>query len=72
MFDSFFKSKKKINKWLIFLCTLIIGGAICSFRLFEGKFSEQSWHDWALDSLFVAAILGFIVLKWLKKKGKVN
>lgn len=63
---------KKLRKLHVFLVTLLLGGSIMSFRLFDGHFSTESIHEWALDSLFVAAILGFIAVKWLKRKGKLD
>lgn len=63
---------KKLRKLHVFLVTLLLGGSIMSFRLFDGNFSTESIHEWALDSLFVAAILGFIAVKWLKHKGKLD
>ena len=49
---------KKLRKLHVFLVTLLLGGAIMSFRLFDGNFSTESIHEWALDSLFLAAIIG--------------
>ena len=66
------KSMKKLRKLHVFLVTLLLGGAIMSFRLFDGNFSTESIHEWALDSLFLAAIIGFIAVKWLKRKGKLD
>lgn len=64
--------KKKLRKLHVFLVTMLLGGAIMSYKLFDGNFSGESFHEWALDSLFVAAILGFIAVKWLKRKGQID
>lgn len=64
--------KKKLRKLHVFLVTMLLGGAIMSYKLFEGNFSGESFHEWALDSLLVAAIIGFIAVKWLKRKGQID
>lgn len=63
---------KKLRKFHVFLVTLLLGGAIMSYKLFDSNFSTDGFHEWALDSLLVAAIIGFIAVKWLKRKGKLD
>ena len=63
---------KKLRKFHVFLFTLLLGGAIMSYKLFDSNFSADGFHEWALDSLLVAAIIGFIAVKWLKRKGKLD
>lgn len=61
-----------MKKLHLFLITLLLGGAIMSYKLFETGFSSEGIQEWALDALLVAAILGFIGSKWLKSKGKLR
>lgn len=63
---------KKVRKIHVFLLTLLLGGASMSFQLFEGHFSQESVHEWFFDSLLVAAVIGFIATKWLKRKGLMD
>ena len=63
---------KKLRKLHVFLVTLLLGGAIMSYQLFESNFSSDGIREWVLISLFVAAIIGFIAVKWLKHKGKLD
>ena len=63
---------KKLRKLHVFLVTLLLGGSIMSFRLFDGNFSTESIHEWALDSLFVAAILGFIAVEMAQAQGQTG
>ncbi len=43
-----------------------------SFRLYQYNFSGEGFHQWALDGLFVTAIVGWIALKVLKHYGKMK
>lgn len=61
-----------MKKLYLFLTTLLLGGAIMSYKLFDTNFSSEGIQEWALDALLIAAILGFIATKWLKKKGKLD
>lgn len=61
-----------MKKLHLFLITLLLGGAIMSYKLFETGFSSEGIQEWALDALLIAAILGFAASKWLKSKGKLN
>ncbi len=54
------------------MVTLLLGGAIMSYKLFDSNFSSEGIQEWVLDSLLVAAIIGFIAVKWLKSKGKMD
>jgi uncharacterized membrane protein YdjX (TVP38/TMEM64 family) len=62
----------KFKKLHVFLLTLVFGGAINSYTLISANFSNESIHEWALNSLLVAAIVGFIVTKHLKNRGKLH
>lgn len=53
------------------MITILLGGAIMSYKLFETNFSSEGIQEWALDGLLIAAILGFAASKWLKSKGKL-
>ena len=61
-----------MKKLYLFLTTLLLGGAIMSYKLFDTNFSSEGIQEWALDALLIAAILGFIAMKWLKHKGKLD
>ncbi|MDL2284832.1 hypothetical protein LJC19_06805 [Oxalobacter sp. OttesenSCG-928-P03] len=37
-----------------------------------GNFSTESINEWVINGLLVAAILGFVAMKYLKYKGKVD
>ncbi len=63
---------KKYRKLPVFLVTLLLGGAIMSYKLFDSNFSSEGIQEWVVDSLLVAAIIGFIAVKWLKSKGKMD
>ena len=60
-----------MKKLHLFLITILLGGAIMSYKLFETNFSSEGIQEWALDGLLIAAILGFAASKWLKSKGKL-
>lgn len=61
-----------MKKLHLFLITLLLGGAIMSYKLFDSGFTSEGIQEWALDALLIAAILGFIGSKWLKSKGKLH
>ena len=66
------KDRIIMKKLYLFLTTLLLGGAIMSYKLFDTNFSSEGIQEWALDALLIAAILGFIAMKWLKHKGKLD
>ena len=49
-----------MKKLYLFLTTLLLGGAIMSYKLFDTNFSSEGIQEWALDALLIAAILGFM------------
>lgn len=61
--------KKKIY---LFLITLAIGLAVTIKPAITNNFSVESLHEWILNGLLVAAVIGFIAVKYLKSKGKFN
>jgi uncharacterized membrane protein len=63
---------KKIKKLHVFLVTLVIGLAVTIKPAIVGNFSNDSLHEWILNGLLVAAILGFVAIKYLKYKGRLD
>ena len=61
-----------MKKLHLFLLTLFIGGVANFYWLWKANFSTPAIHNWVLNSLLVAAILGFIASKYLKSKGKLR
>ena len=66
------KKEFSIKKLHLFLLTLAFGGLLNINTLISENFSEASIHEWALNSLLVAAIVGFIAHKWLSNKGMLR
>ena len=62
------KKDFSIKKLHLFLLTLAIGGLLNINTLISENFSQESIHEWALNSLLIAAIIGFIAVKWLNSK----
>lgn len=42
-----------MKKLYLFLTTLLLGGAIMSYKLFDTNFSSEGIQEWALDALLL-------------------
>jgi len=63
---------KKYKKLHIFAATVVIGALVTSRTVFVEGFTEENIRGWILNALTVSAILGVIVVKYLKHKGRLN
>jgi hypothetical protein len=66
------KKQWQIKKWQLFLITLVVGGTITFNDLLSTNFSGDGFQSWVLDTLLVAALLGFVSVKYLKSKGRLR
>ncbi|MCL1886445.1 MAG: hypothetical protein FWG01_00690 [Betaproteobacteria bacterium] len=60
-----------MKKLHLFLLTLVIGATVTINSVISTNFSEDGIHAWVLDTLLVAALIGFVATKYLKSKGKL-
>lgn len=58
------------EKFWVFLGTLVAGFVVTSNTVISDGFTGFAIRNWVMDSLLVAAILGFGVVKYLQHKGK--
>ncbi len=63
---------KKIKKLHLFILSLVVGLAVTIKPALTSNFSTESLHEWILNGLLVAAILGFVAMKYLKSKGRID
>lgn len=56
----------------VFLVTLVIGLVVTVKTAITANFTAESIHEWILNGLTVAAILGFLAVKYLKSKGMLD
>ncbi len=61
-----------MKKVKLFLLTLVIGLTSTFYQAYKADFTTESIHKWILNGLLVAAIIGFIAVKYLKSKGKFD
>ena len=60
---------KKIKKLHLFLASLLFGAAVTVYPAYTAGFTTESLHEWGINGLLVAAIVGFIAQRYLKSKG---
>lgn len=60
-----------MKKIQIFLLTVAFGALVTSQQVLSNGFTEATIRGWILDSLFVAALVGFVVVKYLKMNKKL-
>ncbi len=58
------------EKFWVFLGTLVVGLIVTSNDVLKDGFTAYAIRNWIVDSLMVAAIVGFGVVKYLQHKGK--
>lgn len=63
---------RRFSKWEVFFGSVLVGFGVMFFRLCQYNFSGEGFHRWALDGLFVTAIVGWVALKALKHFGKMK
>ncbi|NLC24109.1 MAG: hypothetical protein GX776_06540 [Oxalobacter sp.] len=63
---------KKIKKLHLFILSLIFGLTVTIKPALTSNFSQESLHEWILNGLLVAAIVGFVAMKYLKSKGRID
>ena len=61
-----------MKKLGVFFVTLVIGLAVTVRTAIRGNFTTDSIHEWILNGLTVAAVLGFIAVKYFKSKGMLD
>ncbi|MDR0934627.1 MAG: hypothetical protein LBM56_06050 [Burkholderiaceae bacterium] len=61
-----------MKKLFLFIGTVVFGLVVTVKTAINGNFSTESIHEWVLNALLVAAIVGFILVKYLKSKGKLR
>lgn len=60
-----------MKKLHLFILTLVIGATVTINSAISANFSSDGIQAWILDALLVAALIGFIAVKYLKSKGKL-
>lgn len=70
--SSRFNNRSFMKKLGLFLATLVVGMAVTVKTAITANFTPESIQEWVLNGLMVAAVLGFIAVKYLKSKGKLD
>lgn len=72
MLSSRLHNRSFMKKVCLFLVTLVIGLVVTVKTAITANFTPESIHEWILNGLTVAAILGFIAVKYFKSKGMLD
>lgn len=54
-----------MSRTMLFLATLFIGGLLTLPAAYMAGFTDEALSNWAFNSLFAAAVLGFIGSKFI-------
>ena len=63
---------KKYKKLHIFMVTVAIGALVTSKTVLTEGFTEENIRGWILNALTVSAVIGLVIVKYLKSKDKLN
>lgn len=57
-----------MNKIVVFLVTLLVGLVVTVNTVISEGFTPSGIRNWIVDSLFVSAVVGFALVKYLQHK----